>query len=114
MNLTLHASISKGKLPENVYTNIMEFPFSIFIWHAPHKPTDKPRWEEALRADYQHMAIYAVNFETSWEEMCALRGRCGILLMFADQSHSIPEICAALGISRATLSRYVKETDPPT
>lgn len=33
--------------------------------------------------------------------------------MFADQSHSIPEICAALGISRATLYRYVKETEPP-
>ncbi len=30
--------------------------------------------------------------------------------MFADQSHSIQEICAALGISRATLYRYVKET----
>ena len=30
--------------------------------------------------------------------------------MFADQSHSISEICAALGISRATLYRYVKET----
>jgi DNA invertase Pin-like site-specific DNA recombinase len=29
--------------------------------------------------------------------------------MFTDQSHSIPEICAALGISRATLYRYVKE-----
>ena len=28
--------------------------------------------------------------------------------MFADQSHSISEICAALGISRATLHRYVK------
>ncbi len=33
--------------------------------------------------------------------------------MFADQSHSIPEICAALGISRATLYRYAKETEPP-
>jgi DNA invertase Pin-like site-specific DNA recombinase len=33
--------------------------------------------------------------------------------MFADQSHSIPEICTALGISRATLYRYVKETEPP-
>jgi DNA invertase Pin-like site-specific DNA recombinase len=33
--------------------------------------------------------------------------------MFADQSHSIPEICAALGISRATLYRYVKEIKPP-
>src|SRR2546428_13662516 len=30
--------------------------------------------------------------------------------MFADQSHSIPEICAALGISRATLYRYVRKT----
>ena len=34
--------------------------------------------------------------------------------MFADQSHSIPEICAALGISRATLYRYVKKPDSAT
>lgn len=34
--------------------------------------------------------------------------------MFADQSHSTPEICAALGISRATLYRYVKETEATT
>ncbi len=34
--------------------------------------------------------------------------------MFADQSHSIPEMCAALGISRATLYRYVKETESTT
>ena len=34
--------------------------------------------------------------------------------MFTDKSHSIPEICAALGISRATLYRYVKETESPT
>jgi DNA invertase Pin-like site-specific DNA recombinase len=34
--------------------------------------------------------------------------------MFADQSHSIPEICAALGISRATLYRYVKEAESST
>jgi DNA invertase Pin-like site-specific DNA recombinase len=33
--------------------------------------------------------------------------------MFADQSHSLPEICAALGISRATLYRYIKKTEPP-
>lgn len=33
--------------------------------------------------------------------------------MFADQSHSIPEICTALGISRATLYRYVKEATSP-
>jgi DNA invertase Pin-like site-specific DNA recombinase len=31
--------------------------------------------------------------------------------MFADQSHSILEICTALGISRATLYRYVKEAE---
>lgn len=29
--------------------------------------------------------------------------------MFTDQSHSVPEICGVLGISRATLYRYVKE-----
>ncbi len=34
--------------------------------------------------------------------------------MFADQSHSIPEMCATLGISRATLYRYVKEAESPT
>src|SRR6266699_4585348 len=41
--------------------------------------------------------------------------------MFTDQSHFLPEICAALGISRATLYRYVREakrasrpSDPPT
>jgi DNA invertase Pin-like site-specific DNA recombinase len=33
--------------------------------------------------------------------------------MFADQSHSIPEMCAALGISRAPLYRYVQETKSP-
>jgi DNA invertase Pin-like site-specific DNA recombinase len=32
--------------------------------------------------------------------------------MFADQSHAIPEICAALGISR-TLYLYVKEVSSP-
>jgi DNA invertase Pin-like site-specific DNA recombinase len=34
--------------------------------------------------------------------------------MFTDQSHSIPEICTTLGISRATLYRYVKEAEPLT
>ncbi len=34
--------------------------------------------------------------------------------LFTDQSHSIPEICATLGISRATLYRYIKETETPT
>ncbi len=34
--------------------------------------------------------------------------------MFADQSHSVPEICATLGISRATLYRYIKETKEET
>jgi DNA invertase Pin-like site-specific DNA recombinase len=32
--------------------------------------------------------------------------------MFADKSHSIAEMCAALGISLATLYRYVKEVPP--
>ncbi len=34
--------------------------------------------------------------------------------MFADQSHSIPEMYVALGISRATFYRYVKETESTT
>ncbi|GCE29572.1 resolvase [Dictyobacter alpinus] len=33
--------------------------------------------------------------------------------LFASKEHPIPESCAALGISRATLYRYVKETEPP-
>jgi DNA invertase Pin-like site-specific DNA recombinase len=33
--------------------------------------------------------------------------------MFADKSHSISEMCAALGISRATFYRYVKKTSSP-
>ena len=46
---------------KNVYTTTMDFPFSIYVWQAPRKPTDKPRWVEELRADYQHMAIYAAG-----------------------------------------------------
>jgi DNA invertase Pin-like site-specific DNA recombinase len=33
--------------------------------------------------------------------------------MGASKSHSIPEICSTLGISRATLYRYLKEANPP-
>lgn len=33
--------------------------------------------------------------------------------MFASKSHSIPEMCSTLGISRATLYRYIKEANPP-
>ncbi len=32
--------------------------------------------------------------------------------LFASKEHSIPELCSALGISRATLYRYVKEAEP--
>jgi len=34
--------------------------------------------------------------------------------MFADKSHSIPEMCATLGISRATLYRYMKASESTT
>ena len=34
--------------------------------------------------------------------------------MFASKSHSIPEMCSTLGISRATLYRYVKAAESPT
>jgi DNA invertase Pin-like site-specific DNA recombinase len=33
--------------------------------------------------------------------------------MFADKRNAIQDICTTLGISRATLYRYVKETEPP-
>ncbi|MBV9258059.1 MAG: Hin recombinase, partial [Ktedonobacteraceae bacterium] len=33
--------------------------------------------------------------------------------LFASKKHSIPDICSALGISRATLYRYVKGSEPP-
>lgn len=33
--------------------------------------------------------------------------------LFSSKEHSIPELCSVLGISRATLYRYVKETNPP-
>jgi DNA invertase Pin-like site-specific DNA recombinase len=32
--------------------------------------------------------------------------------LFASKEHSISELCSALGISRATLYRYVKEVTP--
>jgi len=34
--------------------------------------------------------------------------------MFANKSHSIPDMCATLGISRATFYRYLKETETTT
>ncbi len=34
--------------------------------------------------------------------------------MFINKSHSIPDMCATLGISRATFYRYVKETETTT
>src|ERR1700730_4430805 len=34
--------------------------------------------------------------------------------MFADKSHSIPDMCATLGISSATLYRYVKKSESTT
>ena len=34
--------------------------------------------------------------------------------LFADPHHSLPEICSTFGISRSTLYRSVRETEPPT
>jgi hypothetical protein len=45
----------------NVYTTTMDFPYSIYVWHAPRKPTDRPFWQEELRANYQQMAVYAAT-----------------------------------------------------
>ncbi len=46
---------------KNVSTTIMDFPFSIYVWHAPHKLTDRPFWQEELRANTQQWAIYAAG-----------------------------------------------------
>lgn len=48
-------------LDKNVYTTIMDFPYSIYVWHAPRKLTDKPFWQEELRANNQQMAMYAAG-----------------------------------------------------
>ena len=39
----------------------MDFPYSIFVWHPPRRLTNKPFWEEGLRANTQQMAIYAAG-----------------------------------------------------
>jgi hypothetical protein len=39
----------------------MEFPFSIFIYHAPLRPGGRAYWNEALRANTQEWAIYAAG-----------------------------------------------------
>jgi hypothetical protein len=39
----------------------VEFPFSIFLYHAPLQPGDKAYWNEVLRANTQEWAIYAAG-----------------------------------------------------
>ncbi len=39
----------------------MEFPCSMYVWHAPHKLTDKPFWQEELRANTQQWTVYAAG-----------------------------------------------------
>jgi hypothetical protein len=39
----------------------MDFPFSIYVYAAPHRPGDRPRWDEVLRANNQSWAIYAAG-----------------------------------------------------
>ena|SRR6266446_2033792 len=46
---------------QNVYATSMEFPFSIYVYHVLRKLTDKPFWQEELRANNQQMAIYAAG-----------------------------------------------------
>lgn len=46
---------------KNVYATIMDFPYSIYVWHAPRRLTDKPFWQEELRANNQQMAMYAAG-----------------------------------------------------
>lgn len=39
----------------------MDFPFSIYVYHAPLRPGDKPYWDEVLRTNTQQWAIYAAG-----------------------------------------------------
>jgi len=33
----------------------------MYVWHAPHKLTDKPFWQEELRANTQQWTVYAAG-----------------------------------------------------
>ncbi|GAC1567507.1 MAG: hypothetical protein NVS3B14_13760 [Ktedonobacteraceae bacterium] len=39
----------------------MTHPFSIYIWHAPHKPSVKSQWIEPLQVYNQEYALYVAN-----------------------------------------------------
>ena len=39
----------------------MTHPYSIFIWQAPRKPTDKGEWIEPIQAYTQEYVLYVAN-----------------------------------------------------
>ena len=39
----------------------MDFPYSIYVWHVPCRLTDKPSWQEELRANNLQMAVYVAG-----------------------------------------------------
>jgi hypothetical protein len=39
----------------------MDFPFSVYIYCAPHRPGDRPYWDEVLRTNTQQWAIYVAG-----------------------------------------------------
>lgn len=79
----------------------MDFPFSIYVWHAPHKLTGKPFWQEELRANTQQWAIYAAGllYNAGVPHQDTLRARLvikvvrqGKILLALPDEHTV-ELC---------------------
>jgi hypothetical protein len=79
----------------------MDFPFSIYVWHVPHRLPDKPFWQEELRADSQQMAIYAAGLlynagvphqDTVRERPVVKVVRQGKILLALPDAHTV-ELC---------------------
>jgi hypothetical protein len=79
----------------------MDFPYSIFVWHAPRTLTDKPFWQEELRADTQQWAIYAAGLlyqagvphqDTVRERSVITVVRQGKILLALPDEHTV-ELC---------------------
>jgi hypothetical protein len=91
----------------NVYTTTMDFPYSIYVWHAPRKPTDRPFWQEELRANYQQMAVYAatVLYNAGVPSQDSIR-EC-------DTRHKLAAKTAYLGRARNDLTRMIRNHMQP-
>jgi hypothetical protein len=101
-----------------VYTSIMEFPFSIYVWHAPRKLTDKPFWQEELRANSQQMAIYAAGllYQAGVPHQDTVRERPVVkVVRFGITLHCFPDE-HTVGLCEKQIARYndhPREPKPP-